>query len=180
LSRSSGFVVRSFADAASVLDGLDIATGADIIVLDRGLPDVSGIDLLAQLRQSGMSLPVVFLLATLLAPGNASRSIEAPSTSSARPVAWRFWSRVRRLLERPNRRPLLGQSHDLLVLNPNMSRAYWNDSDMGLTKGEYKIVHLLVSNVGRYVTYRAIYDRLHYEGFIAGSGVHGLIRPWIA
>jgi DNA-binding response OmpR family regulator len=42
----------------------------DIIVLDRGLPDVSGIDLLAQLRQSGMSLPVVFLLATLLAPGN--------------------------------------------------------------------------------------------------------------
>jgi hypothetical protein len=57
--------------------------------------------------------------------------------------------------------------------------------------------------VGRYVTYRAIYDRLHYEGFIAGSGddslriplgqadwrglnnpnthsVHGLIRPWIA
>jgi DNA-binding response OmpR family regulator len=59
-------------------------------------------------------------------------------------------------------------------------RAYWNDSDMGLTKGEYKIVHLLVSNVGRYVTYRAIYDRLHYEGLIAGSGVHGLIRPWIA
>jgi len=51
---------------------------------------------------------------------------------------------------------------------------------MGLTKGEYKIVHLLVSNVGRYVTYRAIYDRLHYEGFIAGSSVHGLIRPWIA
>ena len=94
-----GFVVRSFADAASLLDGLDIATGADIIVLDRGLPDVSGIDLLAQLRQSGMSLPVVFLLATLLAPGNASRSIEAPSTSSARLVAWRFWSSVRHLLE---------------------------------------------------------------------------------
>ena len=42
-----------------------------------------------------------------------------------------------------------------------MSRAYWNDSEMGLTKGEYKIVHLLVSNVGRYVTYRAICDRLH-------------------
>ena len=24
-----------------------------------------------------------------------------------------------------------------------------------------------------YVTYRAIYDRLHYEGFIAGSGADG-------
>ena len=42
-----------------------------------------------------------------------------------------------------------------------------------LTLGEYKIVHLLASNAGRYVTYRAIYDRLHYEGFIAGSGADG-------
>jgi two-component system, OmpR family, response regulator ChvI len=32
---------------------------------------------------------------------------------------------------------------------------------------------LLASNAGRYVTYRAIYDRLHYEGFIAGSGANG-------
>jgi two-component system, OmpR family, response regulator ChvI len=54
-----------------------------------------------------------------------------------------------------------------------MSQAYWNDSDMGLTKREYKIVHLLVSNVGRWVTYRAIYDRMHYEGFIGGLGEQG-------
>ena len=127
-----GFVVRSFADAASLLDGLDIATGADIIVLDRGLPDVSG-------KCLACDRGAVYFI-------DKTRGVEIL----------------------------------VLVLNPNMSRAYWNDSDMGLTKGEYKIVHLLVSNVGRYVTYRAIYDRLHYEGFIAGSGVHGLIRPWIA
>jgi len=42
-----------------------------------------------------------------------------------------------------------------------------------LTIGEYNIVHLLASNVGRWVTYRAIYDRLHYEGFIAGTGEDG-------
>jgi|SRR5580704_2863072 hypothetical protein len=44
---------------------------------------------------------------------------------------------------------------------------------MGLTKREYKIVHLLVSNVGRWVTYRAIYDCMHYDGFIAGGGDDG-------
>jgi two-component system, OmpR family, response regulator ChvI len=32
---------------------------------------------------------------------------------------------------------------------------------------------LLASNAGRYVTYRAIYDRLHYEGFAAGRGADG-------
>jgi two-component system response regulator ChvI len=60
-----------------------------------------------------------------------------------------------------------------LVLNPNVSRAYWNDFDAGLTVGEYNIVQLLASNAGGWVTYRAIYDRVHYEGFIGGSGEDG-------
>ena len=45
--------------------------------------------------------------------------------------------------------------------------------DVGLTLGEYNIVHLLASHVGRYVTYRAVYDRLRYEGFLAGTGPEG-------
>ena len=49
----------------------------------------------------------------------------------------------------------------------------WKDVDVGLTLGEYNIVHLLTSNAGRYKSYRAIYDRLHYKGFIAGKGAAG-------
>ncbi len=60
-----------------------------------------------------------------------------------------------------------------LLLRLDMCRAYWKDTDLDLSLGEYNLVHLLVSNVGRYMTYRAIYDRLHYEGFIAGDGVDG-------
>jgi two-component system response regulator ChvI len=45
--------------------------------------------------------------------------------------------------------------------------------DVGLTTGEYKIVHLLATSAGRYTTYRAIYDRVTYEGFIAGVGNTG-------
>jgi two-component system response regulator ChvI len=60
-----------------------------------------------------------------------------------------------------------------LVLRPDSHRAYWDGVDVGLTVGEYNIVHLLVSSVGRYRTYRAIYDLQHYEGFIAGPGHHG-------
>jgi two-component system, OmpR family, response regulator ChvI len=60
-----------------------------------------------------------------------------------------------------------------LLLRPEAGRAYWEDADLDLTLGEYNIVHLLASNAGRYMTYRAIYDRLHYEGFVAGSGPRG-------
>jgi two-component system response regulator ChvI len=60
-----------------------------------------------------------------------------------------------------------------LVLNPNVRRASWNDRDLGLTLSEYNIVHLLASNADRWVTYRAIYDCVHYEGFVGGSGENG-------
>jgi two-component system response regulator ChvI len=69
----------------------------------------------------------------------------------------------------PDKRIVCGK----LVLRPSISRAYWNELDVGLTVGEYNLVHLLVSSIGRYVTYRAIYDRLRYEGFAAGHGTNG-------
>jgi two-component system response regulator ChvI len=56
-----GFAVRSFADGDSLLGSLDTAAYADVIILDWRLPSISGIDLLSQLRQRGVSLPVVFL-----------------------------------------------------------------------------------------------------------------------
>jgi CheY-like chemotaxis protein/multisubunit Na+/H+ antiporter MnhB subunit len=56
-----GFVVRSFADGASLLGSLDITDDADLIVLDWRLPNISGIDLLPELRRHGVDLPVVFL-----------------------------------------------------------------------------------------------------------------------
>ena len=62
---------------------------------------------------------------------------------------------------------------DKLLLKPETSRAFWNGLDVGLTLGEYKLVHLLVSNAGSFVTYRAAYDRLRFEGFIAGNGNDG-------
>ena len=60
-----------------------------------------------------------------------------------------------------------------LLLKLETSRALWNGADVDLTLGEYKLVHLLVSNAGSFVTYRAAYDRLRFEGFIAGSGNDG-------
>ena len=58
-----------------------------------------------------------------------------------------------------------------LLLDDN--RAYWDHVDVGLTLGEYNIVHLMASKAGSFATYRSVYDRLRYEGFIAGTGPQG-------
>ena len=174
-----GFAVRGFADAASFLQSLDAAADADVVLLDWGLPQTSGIDLLPQMRRRGIRLPVVFLA------GCSATKYEALAfdrgaadfIDKARGVDV-LARRLRRAVEATPRRvvPLSGENSMVvgkLVLEPNISRAYWNGLDVGLTVGEYKIAEFLVSNAGRYVTYRAIYDHLHYAGFVAGRGDDG-------
>ena len=171
-----GFVVRSFADALSLADGLAVSREADIILLDWDLPGISGIELLVELRQCGVNLPVVFLTGYgFTAQENLAFETGAVDfIDKARGVEI-LVRRLRRLLKAPN--PAAVPSASIicgkLLLNPNVGRAYWNDQDVGLTLCEYKIVHLLASNAGRWVTYRSIYDRVHYEGFIGGSGEDG-------
>jgi two-component system response regulator ChvI len=143
-----GFDVRSFADGDSLLGSLDITADADVIVLDWRLPNISGIDLLPQLRERGVNLPVVFL------------------TSHPEPV-------YEKLAFERGALDFIDIVCGKLVLRRNIYRALWNEVDVGLTVSEYDIVDLLASNVGRYQAYRAIYDLQYYEGFVAGQGNHG-------
>ena len=181
LSRQ-GFVVRSFSDGASLLNSLnaavDAAVDADVVILDWRLPKMSGIDLLLQLRRHGVNLPVVFL--TRCGQGaNESLAIDvgAIDWSDRSRGTEIFVKRLKRVVEAA--KPEVAVPHEerivcgKLVLRPAIGRAYWNDVDLGLTIGEYNIVYLLASKAGSFVTYRAVYDRLRYEGFIAGTGEDG-------
>jgi two-component system, OmpR family, response regulator ChvI len=156
-----GFVVRSFADAMSLADGLAVSSEADIILLDWDLPGVSGIELFVELRQCGVNQPVVFLTGYgFTAQENLALETGAVDFIDKTRGVEILARRLRRLLKAtksaaappPASLVVCGK----LVLNPNVSRAYWNDSDVGLTLGEYNIVHLLTSKAGRWVTYRAV------------------------
>ena len=156
----------------------------DTDITSMGPPRCPGI-VARELRQTGVNLPVVFLTGyaftthEMLALNKGAVDF-VDKTRGVEILA----SRLRRLLSMsrtavPPSPIVCGK----LVLHTDVSRAQWNDIDVGLTIGEYNIVHLLASNVGRWVTYRTIYDRLHYEGFIAGNGgdgyrvnVRGMIR----
>jgi two-component system response regulator ChvI len=173
-----GFAVRGFADATSLMNALDDAVDADIILLDWGLPKTSGIDLLTQLRRRGINLPVVFLTGRRLV-ANESLALERGAADFiikgrgidvlVRRLKLVDGSRGNLKAPKAHKQYVCGK----LTLRPDISRAYWTGIDLNFTFGEYNIVHLLASNVGRYVTYRAIYDRMHYVGFIAGSGDDG-------
>ena len=173
-----GFAVQSFADGRSLLAMADATIPADVVVLDWNLPETSGIELLPELRQRGIELPVVFLTGhgEIRHERLAFERGAVDFVDKSRGVAV-LARRLKRVVKaakpppeaEPDGRLICGR----LVLRPSTGRAFWNDADAGLTLGEYNVVRLLISNVCRHVTYRAIYDVLHYAGFVGGAGEQG-------
>ena len=174
LSRQ-GFAVQTVASLAGAPDAVG---NADVIVFHYDWSKVSSIDLLDKLQRQAAGVPMVLLTGEAspardgLALDKGAADVIGQSRSSEA-LARRLKGVVKTFgrTDQPQAdgRMICGK----LLLRPDVGRAYWKDTDLGLTLGEYNIVYLLASNVGRYVTYRAIYDRLHYEGFIAGDGADG-------
>ena len=153
-----------------VVQGLDRINGfadidADIVVVDRSLTGMW-----SPPNAQKVNAPVVFIngLASPQADYGSdviNGSIDANSSLSALKLAATF-------AERGKADPAEeGMTCGNLKLHN--ARAFWNGVNLGLTIGEYKIVELLASRPGHFFTYRAIYDRLRHEGFVAGEGPRG-------
>jgi two-component system response regulator ChvI len=171
-----GFSVTVFADGHALLRNPDVAIDTDIIVLDWNLPHILGIDLLPRMHKAGINVPVVFLTGRPLTINEAMAFDRGAVdfVDKSRGIAVLVHRlRVAAQAKGPD---LVGESRfrcGRLVLHHHVSRAFWDDADVKLTVGEFRIVHLLARNIGQYVTYRAIYDEVRYRGFISGNGENG-------
>jgi two-component system response regulator ChvI len=158
-----GFAVQVL-DAAA-LDGPSAANiDADIVVVDRSAGTWDPLD------SQKVNAPVVFINGLALPRADYGSdvikgSIDADSSLGALKLAASIAERSKADLARE------GVACGNLTLHN--ARAFWNGVDLGLTIGEYKIVELLASRPGQFFTYRAIYDRLRHEGFVAGEGPRG-------
>ena len=139
---------------------------------------MSGIDLLPRLRREGILLPVVFLTGRS-SPSHENLAFDRGALdfvdkSRGVPI---LAKRIRVIVESSKRPAELEVDETLhcgrLMLKPRVSRAFWDTVDVNLTLTEFNIVRLLASSIGNHVTYRAVYDTMHHEGFIAGSGEDG-------
>jgi two-component system response regulator ChvI len=170
-----GFSVTDFPSGEAMLDGLEDGSSADIVILDWSLEKMSGIDLLAMLRERGFDLPVVVLTA---------RSTPIHERLAFERGAVEFIDKSRgtdilaarlRLIAESKREAVASKTfrHGDLLLEPDVGRVSWKGANVDLTVSELKLVVAIASNDGKYVPYRQLYDTVHYEGFVAGSGEHG-------
>jgi two-component system response regulator ChvI len=162
--RGLGFAVQVL-DAAALNGPLAGNIDADIVVVDRSLTGTW-----SPLNTQKVNAPVVFING-LASPSEdcgsdvIKGSVDAGASLSALKLAISSTG--------PRKADLAEESVTCGNLTLHGARAFWNGVDLGLTIGEYKIVELLASRPGHFFTYRAIYDRLRHEGFLAGDGPQG-------
>ena len=159
-----GFAVQVL-DAAA-LNGPSAANiDADIVVVDGNLTGMW-----SPLNAQKVNAPVVFINGLALPRADYGSdvirgAIDADSSLSALKLAATFANRSK---ADPAEEGLTCGN-----LTLHNAQAFWNGVNLGLTIGEYKMVELLASRPGHFFTYRAIYDRLRHEGFVAGEGPNG-------
>ncbi|MDB5396475.1 MAG: response regulator transcription factor [Rhodospirillales bacterium] len=178
-----GFSVTSFSSGEPMLAHFAQNADAEVIVLDWRLQNGLGIDLLPLLHERGIHMPVVFLtgMPAVAAEYTALDLGAVDFVDKARGTAI-LAKRLRLIVQSSRGQPQNDAASSTstepaqcgkLKLHPDIARAYWNGIDVELTLTEFKIVYLLVSRAGEYVTYRSVYDCVRYTGFVAGNGEDG-------
>jgi two-component system, OmpR family, response regulator ChvI len=138
-----GFAIRKIALLPGVPDG---ARDVDVIVLHCDRAKNSGIDLLVKLHRLGFNLPVVLLTGRALPSYEClafdKGAVDVISKSRGSQVLAR---RLKCVVKASRRTDQLRSDRSMicgeLLLRPDVRRAYWKDADLGLTLGEYSIVH---------------------------------------
>lgn len=175
----AGFRVEAYPDGREALARLSDGARPDVLLLDWKMPAMSGIEVLRRMRQSQIEVPVIFLTvlgdqiyeeAALL--GGAVDFIEKSRSFSI--LLRRIDLTLSRALSGPSASPDAAArsliEYGPIQLNLESNRAYWRESQVDLSLSEFRLVKALVENAGQDVSYRALYDLVHGEGFLAGDG----------
>lgn len=162
--RKAGFdadMVHNAKDARSL-----IYEGAhDAVVLDLGLPDQNGIDLLRELRQSGMMLPVVILTTRIKVEDRVAGLNAGADDYITKPFAFEeLVARLRALLRRPQTSVSDVLTIGNLSFNTQTRETEVNDAQALLTPKEQMLLEQLMRKPG------GVVSKVFLEDNIYGSG----------
>jgi DNA-binding response OmpR family regulator len=162
--REAGFAVDHAGDGEEALY-LGRTEAFDAVVLDLGLPKLSGFEVLQRWRRAGRAMPVLVLTArnswTERVDGlNAGADDYLGKPFQAAEVVARLRALVRRSSGAPS--PVL--THGDLTLDPAAGAAFVGDEAVELTARELRILEYLMHRKGRIVSQSELIDHVYSLG----------------
>lgn len=144
----------------------------DVAVIDLGLPDISGIEVIKALRQDGQTFPVLILTARTRWQEKVEGLEAGADDYMEKPFHYEeLWARLNALLRRS-----AGQAHPLISIagieidTASQTVAIEGD-EVDLTAFEYKVLEYLLHHHGEVVTKATLTEHIYEQDFDRDSNV---------
>ena len=176
------FAVEEAGGGADALSRLQSGTTPDLILLDWKMPGMNGIEVLRQLREARILVPVLFL--TVLSDEmyeEAALQVGAVDFVEKHRAFTILLKRIELILAgakvlapAASGPPETGSLRvGPLELRFDINRALWLGERVDLSLTEFRVVCRLASAAGADISHRELYDIVKGEGFVAGQGPEG-------
>jgi len=159
---SQGYIVSTAANARTALDMVR-KKAADLVVLDLGLPDMDGLDVVRQIREGGETLPIIILSSR----DNESAKVTALDLGADDYVAKPFGidellARIRMAerhrLQQEGEKPLFHAGDLSIDLVRRIVTV--RGSEVKLSPREFEVLRLMVAHAGKVLTHRFMLEEI--------------------
>jgi len=162
--QKQGYGVNAVASGTAALHVIDVET-PDIVILDLGLPDMDGIDVLKRAREKYCDLPILLLTARSHLDDKISGLDSGADDYLAKPFEMTELFARLRVLER---RLTTSKSAVIKIgdvkLDINSNSISIDEHEIELSRRENMLLKCLMENAGRVLTRNALESRLYGWG----------------
>ena len=155
---AQGFQVDEAADGKSALEELR-RRPFDLLILDLGLPDMDGFDIIERLRGSGSSVPILVLSSRADEAGKVKALDLGADDYVTKPfgvdeLLARLRAALRHKMQSQGETPVFRSGELMVDLVRRIVTA--GGHEVKLTPREYDVLRMLVSNAGKVVTHKML------------------------
>ena len=159
--RDAGFAVDHAPDGKTG-HKLGLSQPFDAIILDLGLPDVQGVDVLNRWRQAGREVPVLILTAR----GSWAEKVEGLNAGADDYITkpchiQEVAARLRALIRRSAGQPTPTLVHNDIELSPGSGTVTVAGKAVDLTAQEFRILNYFMHRRGRVISQTELLDHLY-------------------
>lgn len=159
-----GFVVNHIDQGKLALSALS-TPDQDMVILDLGLPDMDGLEVLKEIRDKNVDLPIIILTARDSLESKVQGLDHGADDYIAKPFEIQELLARLRVIERR-----LGTASSALIsigkvsLDTSAHKVFVDNSEVSFSKKEFMVLKALIENAGRILSREQIESKLYHWG----------------